>query len=99
MKGLALGVYLQAHDGTLPEIQWPTWLSEQWKHLILKMICYEPRERCEISEVREGLRKIRLDPGKLTRRQSHCTSNVNNLGWGSICTVHKENMKENCNPY
>ena len=68
VKGLPLGVYLQAHDGILPEIKWPTWLSEDCKKLILKMIRYEPGERCSISQVCEGLREIRLDSGKLSGR-------------------------------
>ena len=76
VKGLALGVYLQAHDGILPEIKWPTWLSEDCKQLILKMICYDPRERCNISEVCEGLRRIRLNSGKLAGRQSSGSSKM-----------------------
>ena len=80
VNGTPLGTYLKVTDnGILPEIKWPVWLSEDFKQLILKMIRYEPRERCKISEVCQVLRKIRLDSGKLTGRQSSSSSSVNNL--------------------
>ena len=80
MDGTPLGTYLRVKkDGVLPEIKFPEWLSADCKQLILKMIRYEPSARCKISEVCQVLRKIRLDSGKLTGRQSSSFSNVNNL--------------------
>ena len=56
VNGTPLGTYLKVTDnGILPEIKWPVWLSEDFKQLILKMIRYEPRERCKISEVHQVL--------------------------------------------
>ena len=80
VDGTPLGTYLRVKkDGVLPEIKFPERLSADCKQLILKMIRYEPRERCKISEVCQVLRKIRLDSGKLTGRQSSSSSSVNNL--------------------
>ena len=64
---VALGHYLKAiNDGVLPKITWPNWLPNQLRQLILKMLRFDPNERCKISEVCSSLMEIPHVSGKLT---------------------------------
>ena len=67
VNGVPLGYYLQSRDDrNLPEITWPQWLPEGCKELILRMLHFNPRERCQIEEVCRCLRDVQCASGKRT---------------------------------